>query len=239
MTTFQVSGAKIFGTVTDENDQGLPFATLYIKNTSVGTTSNAEGDYSLEVNPGEYEIIFQFVGYKKTLRKVTVGVENVRLDVKMEPEIATLDEVVVNAQDEDPAYAIIRQAIKNRKYYQKEVKSYDCKVYVKGLQRLDEKPEKIFGITVTIDTGVVYLSESISEFSFQQPDKIRERMISSKVSGRNNAFSFNQASEMMFSFYENIIEVEGIGERGFVSPIANNAFIFYDYQLIGTFMDGD
>lgn len=239
MTTFQVSGAKIFGKVTDENDQGLPFATLYIKNTSVGTTSNAEGDYSLEVNPGEYEIIFQFVGYKKTLRKVTVGVENVRLDVKMEPEIATLDEVVVNAQDEDPAYAIIRQAIKNRKYYQKEVKSYDCKVYVKGLQRLDEKPEKIFGITVTIDTGVVYLSESISEFSFQQPDKIRERMISSKVSGRNNAFSFNQASEMMFSFYENIIEVEGIGERGFVSPIANNAFIFYDYQLIGTFMDGD
>ena len=239
LATSQVSASKIFGKVTDENDQGLPFATLYIKNTSIGTTSNAEGDYSLEVSAGEYEIIFQFVGYKKTVRKVVTGEDDVRLDVKMVPEITTLDEVVVNAQDEDPAYAIIRQAIKKRKYFQNEVKGYDCKVYIKGLQRLDERPEKIFGFNVTVDTGIVYLSESVSEYSFQRPDKIKERMISSKVSGRNNAFSFNQASEMMFSFYDNIIEVEGISERGFVSPIANNAFLFYDYQLIGTFMDGD
>lgn len=238
-TTLQVSGARIFGKVTDENDKGLPFATLYIKNTSVGTTTNAEGDYSLEVSPGEYEIIFQFVGYKKSIRQVVADGEDIRLNIKMEPEITTLNEVVVNAQDEDPAYAIIREAIKKRKYYQSEVRSYDCKVYIKGLQRLDEKPEKILGINVTVDTGVVYLSESISELSFQQPDRIKERMISSKVSGRNNAFSFNQASEMMFSFYDNIIPVEGISERGFVSPIANNAFLFYDYQLIGTFMDGD
>lgn len=235
----QVSTVKVFGKVTDENNQGLPFATLYFKNTSIGTTSNAEGNYSIEVNPGEYEIIFQFVGYKKTARKIIVGNENIRLDVKMVPEVTTLEEVVVNAQDEDPAYAIIRQAIKKRKYYQNEVKGYDCKVYIKGLQRLDEKPDKIFGFNVTIDTGVVYLSESVSEFSFQQPDKIKERMISSKVSGRNNAFSFNQASEMMFTFYESIIEVEGISERGFVSPIAANAFMFYDYQHMGTFMDGD
>ena len=239
LITLQVSGEKIFGKVTDENGRGLPFATLYIKNTSIGTTTNSEGNYALEVTSGEHEIIFQFVGYKKTSRRINVGNASVRLDVKMELETTNLKEVVINAQDEDPAYAVIRKAINKRKFHQNEVKSYDCKVYIKGLQRLDEKPEKIFGISVNIDTGVVYLSESVSEYSFKQPNKIRERMISSKVSGRNNAFSFNQASEMMFSFYENIIEVEGISERGFVSPIANNAFLFYDYQLIGTFMDGE
>ena len=238
LASFPAMGEKIFGKVTDENGQGLPFATLYIKNTSIGTTSNAEGDYSLEVNAGEYEIIFQFVGYKKAVRKVIITNESIRLDVKMVPEITTLNEVVVNAQDEDPAYAIIREAIKKRKYYQNEVKGYDCKVYIKGLQRLDERPEKIFGFNVTIDTGIVYLSESVSEYSFQRPGKIKERMISSKVSGRNNAFSFNQASEMMFSFYENVIGVEGISERGFVSPIATNAFLFYDFQHMGTFVDG-
>ncbi|MDN5212766.1 DUF5686 and carboxypeptidase regulatory-like domain-containing protein [Fulvivirgaceae bacterium BMA12] len=239
LNTYQASAAKIFGRVMDEDNQGLPFATLYLKNTSIGTTTNAEGNYSLEVSPGKYEVVFQFVGYKKTVRAVTVGSEDIELNVNMATEVTTLKEVVVNAQSEDPAYAIIRKTIKKRKYYQKEVSGYDCKVYIKGLQRLDERPEKIFGFNVTIDTGIVYLSESVSEFSFRQPDKIKETMISSKVSGSNNAFSFNQASEMMFSFYDNILDVEGISERGFVSPIATNALIFYRYQLEGTFMDGN
>ncbi len=231
--------AQVYGKVTDENEEGLPFATLYVKGTSIGTTTNAEGNYQLELKPGSYQLVFQFVGYKKTEKVIEVNEKPLSLNVSLQPEIIKLNEIVVNASDEDPAYAIIRNAIAKRKFYQKEVDAFDADVYIKGLQRLDERPEKVFGFNVTIDTGIVYLSESVSKLSFKQPDKIKETMISSKVSGNNNAFSFNQASEMMFSFYENLIEVEGISERGFVSPIANNAMLFYRFQLIGTFQEGD
>ncbi|MDN5201259.1 DUF5686 and carboxypeptidase regulatory-like domain-containing protein [Fulvivirgaceae bacterium BMA10] len=230
----QSFGAKIYGRVVDEHGNGLSFTTLHVKGTSIGTTSNADGYYSLEIASGSYDLIFQFVGYSTLVKHVDVGQEDLELNVTLKSEILALNEVVINANNEDPAYEIIRKAIKKRKSYLNEVKGFDCDVYIKGLQRLDERPDKIFGINVTIDTGIVYLSESVSTFSFQHPGKIKEKMISSKVSGRNNAFSFNQASEMMFSFYENIIKVEGLTERGLVSPIANNALLFYRYKLEGT-----
>ena len=72
-----------------------------------------------------------------------------------------------------------------------------------------------------------------------RPDKISERMISSKVSGNSRGFSWNQASDMLINMYENSFILEGLSERPFVSPIANNAFLFYDYDLVGVIQEGD
>jgi len=58
------------------------------------------------------------------------------------------------------------------------------------------------------------------------------------VSGKNNAFSYNQASEMDVNFYENIV-LNQINERGFVSPLANNAFLFYNYRLEGVVYESE
>jgi hypothetical protein len=94
-----------------------------------------------------------------------------------------------------------------------------------------------FGDFLDKKTGIFYLSESVSSFSFEQPDKIKEVMISSKVSGNNRAFSFNQASDLQFSPYENLMDVDGISNRGIVSPIASNALFYYDYRLEGSYYE--
>ena len=44
---------------------------------------------------------------------------------------------------------------------------------------------------------------------------------------------------MLVSFYENQIYSEGLSERSFISPIADNALLFYDYQFLGTLREGD
>ena len=44
---------------------------------------------------------------------------------------------------------------------------------------------------------------------------------------------------MMANFYQNLLEVQGLTERGFVSPIANNALLFYNYRLDGIIDEGD
>ncbi len=62
-------------------------------------------------------------------------------------------------------------------------------------------PEKIMGRDIFIDgldssrSGIVYLSESVSEVFIQKPDQKKEIMISSKVSGRSQGFSWNSALE--------------------------------------------
>ncbi len=225
---------QLHGRITDENGAGLPFATIHQKNTTNGTTSNAIGFYSLELQRGNPTVVIQFVGYKSVEQNIEDLSTRVMLNVQMQPEVLQLEALVIKPGAEDPAYGIIRNAIAQRKNHLREVQDYQCNVYIKGSQRLDEVPERILGIPVTIDTGIVYLSESVSELSVKQPDKVKEKVISSKVSGDNRAFSFNQASDVLISFYENQIYSEGLSERGFISPIADNAMLFYDYELAGT-----
>lgn len=225
---------RIQGRIIDENGEGLGFATVHQKNTTHGTTSNALGHYNLEILGDTATIVFQYVGYQTVERTVYANQEIVRIDIRMAPQIMELSAVVIKPGGEDPAYEIIRHAIANRRKHLQEAHDFRCEVYIKGMQRLDQVPEKILGIPVAVDTGIVYLSESVSQLSFEQPGKIRERVISSKVSGDNQAFSYNQASDMLINFYENHIYSEGLSERSFVSPVADNAFLFYDYELLGT-----
>ncbi|HAS40197.1 MAG TPA: hypothetical protein DCS93_06945 [Microscillaceae bacterium] len=226
--TFTVKGRVI-----DKKGEGLPFATVYIKGTTNGTSTNDNGDYFLQLKPGSYELVFQFIGYQALTKQVNLN-GPVTLNVTLEPEVLKLKEITVTAKDEDPAYAIMRKAIKNRKKYLKEVDQFTCNSYIKGLQRLDKAPKRVLGMKVTVDTGIVYFSESVSELSYKKGN-YKEKMISSKVSGNSRGFSFNQASEMETNLYNNMISNAGFSERGLVSPIAFNAMLYYRYKYEGFF----
>lgn len=235
--------AQLSGKVTAQDGEPLSFASVYIQGTSQGTTTNFDGDYFLELPPGQYKIIFQYVGYRQLLKEVSITEDAFQLDVALEEESVSLKEVVVKADAEDPAYPVIRKAIAKRDYYKKLVDEYSCDVYIKGVNKLLDAPEKIFGFELgnmggSLDSnrqGIVYLSESEAKYFFKQPDLKKEQMISSKISGNDNGFSFNQASSMDFSFYDNFIEIE----RNLISPIADNAFTYYRYKLKGTLYDED
>ena len=191
----------------------------------------------MKLDPGTYSILAQYVGYKVTEKRVSVNAgETKKLDFELAEQALQLKEVVVTA-GEDPAYRVIREAIKKRKFYKDEVKAFKTDTYLKGLFRLNERPDKILGQKITIDTGILYLSESVSEFSFERPDKVSERMISSKVSGDEQGFSFNQASDFNINAYERFIDLSQ--ERDYVSPIAPNAFLFYDFEWLGYFEEND
>jgi hypothetical protein len=229
----------VSGTITDESGQPVPFANIYVKGTSRGTATNIEGNYNFKLTRGAYVLVFQHVGYKTVEEPFQINSENLQINVTLKSDTYQLDEVVVTSDGEDPAYAVIREAIKKRKDYLEEVRRFRTEVYVKGLQRLDKVPEKLLGMNLAIDTGIVYLSESISDLSYAYPDQFKEEVISSKVSGDPRAFTWNEAYRMTVSFYENLIEVEEISERGYVSPIARNALLFYEYKLEGTFVEND
>ena len=81
--------------------------------------------------------------------------------------------------------------------------------------------------------GIIYLSESESKYSYMYPGNVHEEMISSKVSGSNRAFSFNRATDMRVNFYENYENWGRVSLRPLISPIADNAFFYYNYRWIG------
>ncbi len=231
---------QVKGKITDTGGEPIPFVSVFIKGSTKGVSANSDGVYSINVPGGTTTLSFTAIGFKIATETIDVS-SGIELNKTLTAEQYTLNSVVIKANGEDPAYKIVRNAIKNRKAYLEEIFSYRSDVYIKGMQKLVGAPKKFFGRdiqkTLNLDTnrnGILYLSESQSKFSFMEPNRIKEEMISSKISGRNNAFSFNKASDMRINFYENLLlEKTGISARSFVSPIADNALFYYRYKLLG------
>ena len=233
--------AQVKGVVTDNGGDPLPFASVYVQGTTKGTTTNMKGEYFLDLDRGTYQIVYQYIGYAQQVKEVTYSGKPLVVNIALAAEAISLGEIEIKANAEDPAYPIIRKAIAKRKYYKELVNSYTCDVYIKGNVKILEAPQKVLGQDVgdmdgSLDTnrqGIVYLSESVSKLYFMQPDRFKEVMSSSKVSGDNNGFSFNSAREMNIDLYENSVQYG----RSVVSPIADNALNYYKYRLEGVLVD--
>jgi hypothetical protein len=233
---------SISGKITDENNKPIPFASVYIKSTTKGVSANSDGAYQLLLNAGTYNLQFKAVGYTQQTQQVTLT-QNQQIDINLKTEVYQLKDIAIHAGGEDAAYAIIRKAIKKRKTYLNEVDAYTCDIYIKGLQKLLAAPKKFMGFDVqkatseagldSTRTGIVYLSESESKYSYMKPDLVHEVQVSSKVSGYNRAFSFNRASDMLVNFYQNYESWKRLSNRPLVSPIAENALFYYNYKLMG------
>ena len=82
---------NINGKVSDENNEGLPGATIIIKGTTKGTVSDINGSFMIDVN--EYDTItVSFSGYIKKDIPVT---NKILFSINLDPDIETLKEVVV------------------------------------------------------------------------------------------------------------------------------------------------
>ncbi len=238
---FPKSGlTQVYGTVFDENNEPLPYASVYVRNSTNGTVANSSGEYRLALEPGAYDIVFQYIGYKQKIEKVQLTAKALRLNVQMEPSDLEISEVVIT--NIDPAYGIMRKVIAKRAYYRSRTPEYSCDAYIKGFYKLLDAPKKILGKEVgdiggILDsnrTGVIYLSESVSKLYIQsKPLRQKEIMVSSKVSGNTNGFSVNRATLTDFNLYDERINID----RDILSPLADNAFSYYRYRLIGRFKD--
>lgn len=76
-------------------------ATVLVKQTLNGTSSNVYGFYSITLPAGVYELEFSFVGYDKKVLKADLSQSNLRLDVALNPKPKELATVVISAEKTD------------------------------------------------------------------------------------------------------------------------------------------
>ena len=248
LATLNTSAQRITGTVKDNNGNILPFASILVKGTSMGVTANNQGEFSITLPPGKYILDCRYVGYLSQEKEIVLKNEIATIHFTLGLQPLTLNEVVIQKGGEDPAYEIIRQAIKKRPDYENQVKAYSVMAYMKGIIKLKYLPTKILGQKIPdedrssmgLDSsgkGIIYLSESVAKLSTQEPDKYKLEVISSRVSG-SQGFGFDVP--ITIDFYQNNISSlpPQVSARGFISPIADNALNFYKYKLMGVFFEG-
>jgi len=83
--------SEVSGTVTDaQTGEPLPGVNIVVRGTTHGTTTNVNGEYSIEA-PGDASLVFSFVGYQQ--KTVKIGARQV-VDVALEQAVTELQEVV-------------------------------------------------------------------------------------------------------------------------------------------------
>jgi len=85
---------NIQGKVTDDNDEGIPGVNVLEKNTTNGTITDIEGNFSLSVEGSASVLVFSSIGYQT--QEVAVGDQRV-FDISMQTDTRELSEVVVTA----------------------------------------------------------------------------------------------------------------------------------------------
>jgi hypothetical protein len=249
------------GKVSDvTTNEAIPFANITFKGTNIGAATDFEGYYTIKINQPVDSIIASYLGYRSRTKKVKPGVSQV-IDFQLESNSKGLQEVIVVA-GENPAWRIIRNAQRNRdKHDKRSLEAYEYENYTKIQIDVDNISEKFKNkkilkpVTALFDSLKVlagedgkanlpvFYSESLSDLYYikNPAERKREYIKASKVTavgiqdgvltsqftgGTFEEYSFNQDKILVFN-------------KEFLSPIADNAMLFYEYYLLDSTFIGD
>jgi hypothetical protein len=115
------TGGKRFtisGSIKDkQTGEELIGATIYIREIKTGTTTNVYGFYSISLNPGQYNILYSFVGYASVEKSIELK-ENQTLNIDLQTREQQLKEVVITGERPDenirkPEMSVIKMDIKS------------------------------------------------------------------------------------------------------------------------------
>ncbi|MGO4771627.1 TonB-dependent receptor domain-containing protein [Flavobacterium sp. W22_SRS_FK3] len=149
----------ISGVLTDKemNNEALPFANILIKGTNISANTDIDGKYSLSVNPGNYTVIFSFVGYETVEKPVTVKAnETVTVNQALSSGGYTLKDVVVkstagNKQKESALLLDQKNAVSFKAAIGAE------EISRKGANDVASAVTKVSGVSKNEDSGNVFV----------------------------------------------------------------------------------
>ncbi len=238
---FCSNAQTIKGNIYSSNGSAIAFVNIFVPELSIGTTSDENGYYEINVPKGTYKILYRYMGYGTQERSVIIAEKPQQLDIVLLEQAILIDELKVLSSGEDPAYYVMRHAISMAPYYKKQIGTYDCKAYVKGSGHMYKIP-RIFRKKIEkegIKLNKTYSSESISKIHFEQPNKITQKVEAVRTSVLDESFNSITMPMLSINLYENWDISADNYNTSVISPLDKNAFAVYRYKLLGTFYDQD
>ncbi|MCC6181155.1 MAG: carboxypeptidase-like regulatory domain-containing protein [Bacteroidia bacterium] len=230
-----------------DSKEPLPFVPVIIKGTTVGTSTDFDGNFTIKTSKLGDSLISTYVGYKRLSRPIKRGV-NQNVNMPMILEGINLLEVVVKA-GENPAHRIIRNVIANKpRNNKRRLDAYQYETYNKvefDLNRIPKemREKKIFKPIQFVFDNVdsiysdekpslpIFITEAISDIYYRSNPTLKKEVIrANKITGIENTSITSVMGDMYqnINIYDNHILVFG---KDFVSPISDNGFFYYKYYL--------
>ncbi|MFT4761866.1 MAG: hypothetical protein ACI9LN_003849 [Saprospiraceae bacterium] len=249
MSNLLAQKTVITGVVIDEHSKDpVPFANVYLKSDpSKGISSDFDGVFEISFDSLPDILESSALGYE--ILEIKYEGKN-ELKIQLSASALNLAEVVVTASGEDPAYAIMRNVVKRKKYNNRDkLDAYGCEVYNKmeldlvnitdGFKnmKLNKPFQFIFDHIDSTSEDVpflpMFITETISDFYYQKdPQKDKEFIKGVKIVGDYENESVGQLlgiAEQTLNPYDNWINLVS---KKFASPAADNGKNFYRYYLV-------
>ncbi len=247
---------RVFGTVKDAlTFEPVPFANVTFKGTTIGNTSDINGNFTIETAGNQDSVTASFVGYMPVSMKVIPHKVN-HLDIVLKVNKVDLPEVVIKP-GENPALILLRKIIENKPFNDRErLDAFQYEGYNKvefDISNISEKfkKQKVFKpfsfVFDYIDSTAtnkkpflpIFMSETLSNFFYKKnPKSQKEIILASKVSGIENPTVTQFLGDMYqnTNIYDNYINIFG---KNFVSPFANVGAAYYRYYLLDSAFIGN
>ena len=251
----QSQTTTVSGTVYDsELGETIPFSTVKFKGTTISTTTDLDGNYTITTSTPTDSLIAVSFGFEDLAKAVKKGQTQI-IDFKM-GEVLTALEVVEIEIPENPAHSIVRKVIANKeKTDVKQLDAYESEVYSKVELDIDNISEKFkqkkfmksigesfdnMGMVKDEDGKEVlpiFISETMSDYYYKKdPENQLEKVKATRVTGigiDDGSFVSQLVGStfQQFNFYQNSVKIL---EKDFVSPFSAGWKGTYKYILEDT-----
>jgi hypothetical protein len=237
----------------------IPYANIVFKGTTIGTTSDFDGNYLLKTTKPTDSIFASYIGYKPRHKAIKKGVKQV-INFQLEEDVTKLQEIVIKS-GENPAFEILRKVVRNKSNNDKrKLTAYEYDTYTKIEMDVDNLTDKfrerkiIKQITQVLDSIEiiagedgkpilpVFMTESVSKLYYRDnPSLKKEYILKTKINGVGveDGTTITQmigSTFQEYNFYQNWLNIL---DKEFVSPIADGWRIYYDYDLTDSLYIGN
>ncbi len=188
-TCFLGYGQVVSGKVTDERGTPLTFASVYVKHSTYGVSTDGKGRYFIELSPGMDTLVFSYVGYESQewILPNHSG-QPFHTDITLSAGSVTLAQVEVVANTRSFARAVMKKARKAKDGYRNNIRDYSCETYFKTslekkLRKVTEKDsvkmaqdtsgEKYKDLRTYLQKKSINLIESKSLSYFKRPNRYK------------------------------------------------------------------
>jgi len=228
----QPAGAvRVKGRVKDLQGRDVAYATLVFEPGQITGLSNENGRFEVFLSPGSFTVQVAHLGYRP--RRLTwdlaVGTGPVveGPEIVLEPRVVALQEITVQAGQEDPAYRMMRKAIAAAPRHAAGPWRYTAETYVKGQFKITEVPWILRKQMEQqgLKMGVTYVMESASRIKYSRPKKFEEKVLSRRS---------NLPSSMEANLNYSNINLYEAQSRDWVSPLSPKSFAHYRFEYLGS-----
>ncbi|MBW6492199.1 MAG: DUF5686 and carboxypeptidase regulatory-like domain-containing protein [Lentimicrobium sp.] len=240
MSTVGSIAQTLSGIIVDQKGRPIPYSTVFIRELMFGTAANQEGVFELAIPQGEYNCVFQSMGYQTETILIKVPQTIKPLRIELQETIYNISGIVVSGDGENPAYGIMRRVIQKAPVYAKMVKYYKADVYIRGSLEIKSISKMVKWMAREdikesgVKEGDVYIEESVNEIE-HTPSKVNQRVKS--ITSNFPKGNESRSSSAIGYISGNLYKPDVFGNAW--SPFAPGAFNHYRFTLEGTELNGN